>query len=195
MTRLILASASTIRATLLENAGVPFEIIPARVDEDAVKHSLHGKPAWVAETLAEMKALRISALQPDALVLGADQVLAFEDEIVSKSADLDEARMLLRRLRGKNHQLVGAAVLAKDGQAVWRHVETAQLWLRDFSDAFLEDYLAAEGEAALSSVGCYRLEGPGVQLFSRIEGDYFSVLGLPLLALLAALREHAVIAP
>lgn len=195
MTRLILASASTIRAKLLEHAGVAFETVPARVDEDAVKHSLRGKPVQVAETLAEMKALRISVAQPDALVLGADQVLAFEDEIVSKSANLNEARTLLRRLRGKSHQLIGAAVLAKDGQAVWRHVETAQLWLRDFSDAFLENYLAAEREAALSSVGCYRLEGPGVQLFSRIEGDYFSILGLPLLALLAALREHAVIAP
>jgi len=194
MTRLILASASMSRAGLLEAAGVRFEIQPARIDEDAVKASLHGEDAArVAEVLAEMKAQRVSTAAPDALVLGADQVLDFGGELVSKSASLAEARVLLRRLRGQRHQLIGAAVLAKAGVPVWRHVERARLWMRDFSDAFLEDYLARESAAALACVGCYRLEGAGAQLFSKIEGDYFSILGLPLIPLLAALREHGVI--
>jgi septum formation protein len=192
MTRLILASASASRAGLLHGAGVAFEIMPARIDEDAVKTSLRDA-ARVAETLAELKALRISASHPDALVLGADQVLAFGDELVSKSENLAEARALLRRLRGHEHHLIGAAVLAKAGTPVWRQVDRARLWMRDFSDAFLEDYLAREADAALACVGCYRLEGAGAQLFSRIEGDYFSILGLPLIPLLAALREHGVI--
>jgi septum formation protein len=194
---MILASASTVRAQLLRQAGVPFEQIPARVDEDAVKDSLNAEGApleRVPEMLAEMKALRVSTNYPAALVLGADQILAFEDEVVSKSDSLDRARALLKRLRGQEHRLIGAVVLAKGGSPIWRHTGTARLWMRNFSDGFLEDYLAAEGEEALSSVGCYRLEGPGAQLFSRIEGDYFSILGLPLLPLLAALREHGVIA-
>lgn len=193
MTRLILASASAIRARLLEQAGVAFEVIPARVDEEPVKQSLHSEPAQVAETLAELKAVRVSASHSGALVLGADQVLAFREAIVSKSADLSQARSVLCRLRGEQHELVGAAVLAKDGVAIWRHVDRAQLWMREFSDTFLDDYLKREGEAALASVGCYRLEGPGAQLFERIQGDYFSILGLPLLPLLAALRRHGVI--
>jgi len=197
VTRLILASASAIRARLLADAGVPFDILPARIDEDAVKQSLRaeGAPLWrVPEVLAEMKAVRISAAHPEALVLGADQILAFGDHVISKSADLAAARKLLGALRGREHRLIGAAVLAKAGAPLWRHVETARLWMRDFSDGFLDAYLAREGEAALAGVGCYRLEGPGAQLFSRIEGDYFSILGLPLLPLLAALRAHGVIA-
>jgi septum formation protein len=195
---MILASGSAIRAQLLHQAGVAFEQIAARVDEDAIKQSLKADGApleRVPEVLAEMKALRVSANHPAALVLGADQILAFDGAVVSKSENLDQARVLLKRLRGREHRLIGAAVLAKGGSPVWRHTGAAQLWLRDFSDGFLEEYLAAEGEAALSSVGCYRLEGPGAQLFTRIEGDYFSILGLPLLPLLAALREHGVIAP
>ena len=195
MTRLILASASASRAGLLYGADVPFEIAPARLDEDAVKASLRGADAArVAQTLAELKATRVSASHPDALVLGADQVLALGDELVSKSASVSEARALLSRLRGHKHQLIGAAVLAWAGAPVWRHVERASLWMRDFSDAFLEDYLTREADAVVSCVGCYRLEGAGAQLFSKIEGDYFSILGLPLIALLAALREHGVIA-
>jgi septum formation protein len=196
VTRLILASGSAIRAQVLRQAEVPFEIVPARIDEEAVKDSLAAEKApleRVPETLAEMKALRVSASHTGALVLGADQILAFDGAVVSKSADIGEARALLRRLRGKEHRLIGGTVLAKDGVPIWRHLAVSRLWLRDFSDEFLEDYLAREGEAALSSVGCYRLEALGVQLFSRIEGDYFSILGLPLLPLLAALREHGVI--
>jgi septum formation protein len=197
VTAFVLASSSAVRAQLLQQAGVKFEAIAARIDEDAVKDSLRAEGApleRVPEVLAELKALRISTSYPDALVLGADQVLAFEGAVVSKSAGIEEARALLRRLRGKEHRLIGAAVLAKGGAAIWRHTGTARLWMRDFSDGFLDDYLAQEGEDALASVGCYRLEGLGAQLFSRIEGDYFSILGLPLLPLLAALREHGVIA-
>ena len=190
---MILASGSAIRAQLLRQAGVAFAQIPARVDEEAVKESLRGEAVErVPEVLAEMKALRVSQSHPDALVVGADQILAFEGAVISKSETLDQARALLRRLRGKEHQLIGGTVLAKGGQVIWRHLARSRLWLRAFSDAFLENYLASEGQEALQSVGCYRLEGPGVQLFARIEGDYFSILGLPLLPLLAALREQGV---
>jgi septum formation protein len=197
VTRLILASGSAIRAQLLELAGVPLEIVRPHVDEEAVRASLKGENApleRVAEVLAEMKAQRASNAHHGALVIGSDLLLAFDGEAIGKSADIGEARTLLRRLRGKEHQLIGATVLVKDGAVIWRHLAVSKLWLRDFSDAFLEDYLAREGEAALSSVGCYRLEGLGAQLFSRIDGDYFAVLGLALLPLLAALREHGVIA-
>lgn len=194
---LILASASDVRARVLRNVGVAFDIRPAHVDEDAVKDSLlaGGAPLRnVADALAELKAARISIAAPDALVLGADQVLAFEGELVSKCESLDEARNLLHRLRGKTHELISALVLAKGGSAIWRHVETARLTMRDFSDDFLNDYLAAEGEGLLKGVGCYRLEGRGPQLFERIEGDYFTILGLPLVPLLAALRQHGMVA-
>jgi septum formation protein len=196
MSGLVLASASAVRARVLENAGVDFAVHPAHVDEDAVKESLLAAKAPlrdVADALAELKALRVSASQPDALVLGADQILAFEGELVSKCANLDEARTLLLRLRGRTHQLVSALVLAKGGGAIWRTVETASLTMRDFSDRFLDDYLAAEGEELLKGVGCYRLEGRGSQLFERVEGDYFTVLGLPLQPLLAALRQHGIV--
>ncbi len=191
--KLILASASRSRAKILEAAGVPFEIVPAHVDEDAVKQSLRRTRATSADALAELKALRISTNHPNALVLGADQVLSFEDELVSKCESLGEAASLLRRLRGKSHELISAAVLAKDGVAVWRHVEKSTLWMRPFSDEFLETYLADEGEGLLACVGCYRLEGRGAQLFERIEGDYFSILGLPLTPLLAGLRELGIL--
>lgn len=197
MTGLILASASEVRARVLKGAGVDFEVRPAHVDEDAVKDSLLAAKAPlrnVADALAELKALRVSASQPDALVLGADQVLAFEGELVSKCTSVDEAQILLRRLRGRTHQLISALVLAKAGGAIWRTVETATLVMRDFSDRFLDDYLAAEGEELLKGVGCYQLEGRGSQLFERVEGDYFTVLGLPLQPLLAALRQHGIVA-
>lgn len=197
MTRLVLASASEIRARVLKSAGVEFDIRPAHVDEDAVKESLFAAKAPlrdVADALAQLKAVRVSANRPDALVLGADQVLAFDGELVSKCASLDEARALLRRLRGRTHQLISAVVLAKAGGAIWRNVETATLKMRDFSDRFLDDYLTGEGEDLLKGVGCYRLEGRGAQLFERVEGDYFTVLGMPLQPLLAALRQHGIVA-
>jgi septum formation protein len=197
MTQLILASASAVRAHVLDAAGVTFDVMAAHVDEDAIKESLLalGTPLHgIADALAELKAVRVSSSMPDALVLGADQVLVFEGRLINKCTDLDEACRLLRCLRGKTHKLISALVLAKAGNAIWRHVESAQLWMRDVSDVFLDDYLTAEGQDILKGVGCYRLEGRGAQLFERVEGDYFTVLGLPLLPLLAPLRQHGVIA-
>lgn len=196
MTELVLASASTVRARILECAGVTFQVSPAAVDEEAIKAQLIAEgrqPREIADALAEAKALDRSRANPEALVLGADQLLVFEGECISKSTSLGSATALLRRLRGNLHRLVSAVVLLQNGVSIWRHIDGATLWMRDFSDAFLEDYLAKEGESLLGSVGCYRLEGRGVQLFSRIEGDYFAILGLPLLPVLAALREHGVL--
>lgn len=193
--KLVLASASRSRAQMLKAAGVEFEIVPAHVDEEAVKQSLLAAPARdVADALAELKAVRISASHPGALVLGADQVLAFGSELVSKCESLDEAAALLRRLRGKSHELISAAVLVKDGTPIWRHMSKATLWMRAFSDEFLKEYLAGEGESLLSGVGCYRLEGRGAQLFEKIDGDYFTILGLPLVPLLTALRQQGILA-
>ncbi|MBU6442376.1 MAG: Maf family protein [Alphaproteobacteria bacterium] len=194
---LILASASTTRAGLLRAAGVPFEIRPAHVDEDAIKDSMLADGAdarAVADALAEAKALRISLSCPGELVLGADQVLDFESELVSKSPDLEAAAILLRRLRGKAHKIVTAAVLARDGVPIWRHLTVATMTMRDFSDAFLVGYLADEGDGVLSSVGCFQIERRGLQLFSRIDGDYYSILGLPMIPLLTALRAQGIIA-
>src|SRR5580692_1213381 len=180
--RLILASASAVRAAMLTNAGVPHEVIPAHANEDATKERLLAERkdmAAIADALAELKALDISAKHPDALVLGADQVLVFKERLLSKARSLREAREILSELRG-------AAVLAKDGRAIWRHVGRAVLHMRDFSDAFLDDYISREGHDLLQGVGCYRIEGRGVQLFERIEGDNFTIQGLPLLPLLEA---------
>jgi len=196
MSGLILASASAVRARLLRGAGVPFEVRPAAVDEDEVKAALLAEgegPDAIADALAELKAVRVSQSRPDALVLGCDQVLSFEGRLIAKSADLEQARALLKALRGKTHMLLTAAVLAKGGTPIWRRLERATLTVRPFSDGFLEAYLRGEGAEALSCVGCYRLEGPGAQLFERLDGDYFSVLGLPLISLLAALRDHGIL--
>ena len=193
---MILASSSRVRAKLLRDAGVEVTIVPAHVDEDALKESLLAEsapPRAIADALAELKAMRVSASHPGELVLGADQVLQFEDHLVSKSRDMAEARALLTRLRGKTHELHSALVLAKGGAAIWRHTGQARLTMRAFSDAFLDDYLASEGEDLLSGVGCYKLEGRGAQLFSRIDGDHSTILGLPLIPLLSALREQGVI--
>jgi septum formation protein len=196
MTVLVLASASGTRAGLLRHCGVPFEVRPAHVDEDMVRESMLGDGAEaraVADALAELKALRVSSSDPDALVLGADQVLVCEGMVFSKAETMDTAREQLQRLRGRRHQLVTAAVLAKGAAPIWRHVDISTLWMRDVSDGFLESYLGTEGDALLGSVGCYRLEAMGSQLFERIEGDYFSILGLPLVPLLAALRQQGVV--
>jgi septum formation protein len=192
VTCLVLASASTSRARVLSEAGVAFAVQPARIDEDAVKASGADGRA-VATQLAGLKALAVSASRPGDLVLGADQVLVCAGSVLSKAGTGAEAAAQLRFLRGKPHILISALVLAQGGAVVWRHCDEARLRMRDFSDAFLDSYLEAEGEAVLGSVGCYRLEGPGAQLFESIEGDYFSILGLPLLPLLAALREQGVI--
>jgi septum formation protein len=177
---------------VLDGAGVPYEAATAGVDEDAVKAAMLAEGAnarEVADALAELKAIKVSRSRPE-FVVGADQTLEFEGELYDKAETLAQARARLRALRGKPHKLHSAVVVAKDGAPIWREVVTATLTMRDFSDAFLEDYLAAEGEGALGSVGCYRLEGRGVQLFSKIEGDYFTILGLPLMGLLDLLRRH-----
>ena len=191
-----LASTSKARRALLEGAGVTFEAVDSGLDEEITKAWLKDQGAWprrIAEALAEAKALKASEGRPG-LVIGADQTLEFETGLYDKVATTDAARERLKLLRGKPHQLHSAVVVAQNGTAIWRDRVSATLTMRDFSDAFLEDYLAAEGEAALGSVGCYRLEGPGAQLFSRIEGDYFAILGLPLLGLLDFLREQGALA-
>jgi len=193
----ILASASSSRARILREARVPFIALPADVDESALKATLlkqNKTVQEVAQALAEAKAIHVSKVRPDALVLGADQVLDFGGELLSKCADLAAARNLLRRIRGRRHRLISALALAEAGKVVWTHSETADLTMRTFSDAFLDAYLSAEGSAVLDGVGCYRLETMGAQLFERVEGDYFSILGLPLQPLLAELRLKGVIA-
>ncbi|RMF09713.1 MAG: septum formation protein Maf [Alphaproteobacteria bacterium] len=190
---IILASQSPARARLLAAAGVLFTTQRAAVDENTVRLAMTdsgARPREIAETLAEMKALRVSSSAPDALVIGSDQILVLDDVVFSKAEDLDGARTQLRTLRGKTHQLVTAVCVARGGGAIWRHIETVRITMRDFSDRFLDHYLANVGETVLSSVGCYHLEGLGVQLMRQIEGDHFTVQGLPLLALLQYLRDY-----
>lgn len=191
---LVLASASASRAALLKAAGVTFITDPADLDEDALMAELRGADAQtVASTLAQQKALHVSARHPGAVVLGGDSVIGFGGDHLSKCASLEEAKALLRRLSGQAHLLVSAAALAKDGALLWTHASPCRMAVRDLSPQFLDDYIAAEGPAILSSVGCYHFEGRGAQLFDRVEGDYFSVLGLPLLPVLAALRKEGVL--
>jgi septum formation protein len=194
---LVLASKSAARRAVLEGAGVPFEAVGSGVDEDIAKGELLARratPRQVAEALAEEKALAVSVGRPE-LVVGADQTLEFQGKLYDKTETIDAARERLQLLRGKPHMLHSAVVVAERGAVVWRETQSATLRMRDFSDGFLDDYLAAEGEAALGSVGCYRLEGPGVQLFSKIEGDYFTILGLPLMGLLDLLRQRGILTP
>ena len=189
---IILASQSSARRAVLIGAGVAHDAVVAGVDEDAAKVSLLADgagPRAVADALAELKALAVSQVR-EGFVIGADQTLDLDGELYDKAADLAAARARLQLLRGRTHKLHSAVVVAKDGAAIWREVVSASLTMRDFSDAFLEAYLATEGPAALGSVGCYRLEGPGAQLFSKIEGDYFAILGLPLMGLMELLRRH-----
>ena len=193
--RLILASKSAARRTMLEGAGVPFSVQVADVDEDAVKATHDpADAAGLAVELARVKALAVSRHDADAWVLGADQTLAFDGGLVSKARSLDEARARLTAMRGRTHHLHSGAALARNGQIVWSGVDTVTLRVRDFSDAFLDAYLAAEGDGLLTSVGSYRLEGMGAQLFEAVEGDYFTVLGLPLWPVLAELRRAGVLA-
>ncbi len=193
---LVLASASPFRRRMLEAAGLTFEVAPADVDESAIKRDLLGSgatPSAIAETLAVAKAEAASARLPEAVVIGADQVLALGQELFNKPADVSEAREQLLRLRGKTHHLHTAAALAVGGKAVWSRVEIATLQMRQFSEAFLSDYLAKVGDRVRHTVGAYEIEGPGIQLFERTEGDSFTIIGLPLLPLLAELRSRGVI--
>jgi len=192
----ILASASTARAAMLRAAGVPFRTDPAHVDEDAIKHtmlSVDAAPSEIAMALAEQKAHDVSPRHQGALILGADQVLVHRGELLSKTLDMTAARAQLARLRGDSHQLLSATAIVRDGVTLWRHSTAVTMTMRPFSDQFLDGYLARIGDLALGSVGCYHLEGPGAQLFARVEGDYFTVLGLPLLAVLDALRVQGVL--
>jgi len=194
--RLILASKSRARAAVLRAAGIAFDQVSSGVDEDALKATLRAEGASVAkqaDLLAETKALKVS-LSHAGIVLGCDQMLDLEGQGLDKVSTRTEAADVLRRLRGKTHVLQGAIVACIGGAPVWRHLAQPRLRVRNFSDAFLEDYLDAIGEAAFESVGCYQLEGLGAQLFDRIEGDYFSILGMPLLPLLQWLRERGSLA-
>jgi septum formation protein len=191
--RLIVASASVARARLLAAAGVDCIVDPAVIDEAALKERLGRENASAdrsALVLAEAKARVVSHRHPGALVIGADQILVCDGAWFDKPSDLAAARRQLTALRGRTHRLETAVCAVRDGARVWQSVSSPALAMRVFSDAFLDDYLAAEGEAILGSVGAYRLEGRGIQLFERIDGDYFAVLGLPLLALLGFLRRQ-----
>jgi septum formation protein len=194
---IVLASKSRSRAAILSGAGVAFETEDSEVDETALKTALLADgagPREVAERLGEAKALAVSARRPGDVVIGADQTLDLDGALYDKPADLAEAREHLGALRGRGHALHGGLVAAERGEVVWRTTETSRLWMRDFSDAFLDGYLARGGEALLASVGGYQLEGEGAQLFERIDGDYFAILGLPLLPLLGFLRSRGAIA-
>ena len=194
--RIVLASASAARAALLQAAGVDFMIEPAAIDEAPFKEQARAK-GWTAlecaRGLAIAKATRVSAGHPGQLVIGADQLLAAGDEWFDKPRDLAEARTQLQRLRGRSHVLATAVCVALDGDPLWHATSEPRLTMREFSDRFLDAYVAAEGESLLGSVGAYRLEGRGVQLFARISGDHFAVLGLPLIELLGFLRERGVL--
>lgn len=192
MTPLILASQSPFRRMLMENAGLAFEACAAEIDERAVEAALAVRrptPQQVAEALAIEKARDVAQRNPAALVIGSDQTLSLDGCVFHKPADMAEAKSHLRAMSGRTHSLNCGIALVRDGETLWRHVSVAHLTMRPLSEAFIERHLARVGERVLASVGAYQLEGEGVQLFERIDGDYFTILGLPLLPLLAKLRE------
>ena len=194
--RLILASGSETRARLLDRAGLTFEVERSRIDEEALKISMLAegvKPRDVADALAEGKARKVSGKEPGALVIGSDQVLAFDREILSKPATRDECITQLRRLRNRKHTLFSAAVIFENQNPVWRHIGVATLTMRDFGDSYLEDYTERNWSSIRHSVGGYKLEEEGARLFQRVEGDYFTVLGFPLLEVLSYLTLRGTI--
>ena len=189
---LILASASLTRARLITTAGLVVRVEPAAADEEAVKQTFRAESRAAVDcalALAEAKARRVAERYDRAFVIGADQILVCDGRWFDKPSDLRAARAQLRALRGRTHELATAICVVKDGARMWHTESQSRLTMREFSDTFLDDYLAAEGTAVLGSVGAYRLEGRGIQLFERVEGDHFAILGLPLLELLGFLRE------
>ncbi len=195
--KIILASGSEIRQNLLRNAGVPFVVKPARVDEETVKSGLLADavpPRDVADALAELKAQKISNASPDDYVIGCDQVLEFQGSLFSKAGSKEGMMEQLLQLRGKAHHLYSAAVIFQQGKPLWRHIAKAELTMRPFSDSYLRDYVDVNWDMVKDSVGGYHIESSGVRLFSRVNGDYFSILGLPLIELLNYLTTKGVLA-
>ena len=194
-TNVVLASTSAIRRQVLEGAGVAFTCVPAGVDETSIKDSLLAEgvsPRDIADALAEAKAVKVSR-RHTGLVIGADQTLEFEGRLFDKAHSVDEARERLKEMRGKSHKLHCGMVVARDGQPIWREVITTTLRMRPFTDDYLEGYLERNSPDILASVGCYQLEGEGVQLFDKIDGDYFAILGLSMIPLLDLLRRHGAV--
>mgnify|MGYP003578645183 CR=1 FL=1 len=193
---IILASKSPFRAMLLRNSGVKFTTQSANIDERAVEAPLYNSgatPEDVALVLAEAKAIDVSERNPSALVIGSDQTLSLGDEVLHKPENMEAARRQLLKLSGQAHHLNSAIVLVRDGETVWRHVSVARMTLRDLDPGFIGRHLSRVGDVALQSVGAYQFEGEGVQLFEKVEGDYFTIVGLPLLPLLAELRREGAI--
>jgi septum formation protein len=193
---LVLASMSTTRRAMLENAGVSFDAVAPRVDEEAAKESFRARGLGardLADALAELKAMRVSTSRPGDLVLGCDQTLELDDGTMLDKPGYDIARQL-RVLSGRTHRLFSAIVAVENGQPIWRHVDKATLTMRILSDSFIENYVAREGDAVAGCVGSYRVEGPGAQLFTKIDGNHFTILGLPLLPLLHWLRVRGMLA-
>ncbi|NLS26890.1 7-methyl-GTP pyrophosphatase [Sphingomonas sp. S2M10] len=196
MPMLVLASQSASRRAMLDAAGVAHEALPALVDEASAKESLLAEgvsPRDLADALAELKALKVSRMAPQALVLGGDSLVALDDgSLLDKPESRDQARDHLQRMSGKTHDIFSAAVIAEGGRPVWRHVDRARLHVRPLSDSFIESYIDVEWPAIAGCVGCFRIEGPGVQLFHRTEGSHFTILGMPLLPILDYLRTRGV---
>lgn len=197
--RLILASGSPYRRQMLEAAGLTFDVIPADIDEASLKSKFMAcssalNPAAIAGALARAKAQVVSSQNNGALVIGSDQVLTFEGELLSKPSDTAAARHQLEQLRGKTHRLLSAVAIAQAGEIVWEHVGEAVLTMRRFTGTFLDKYIATVGPRICQTVGSYEIEGLGIQLFERVEGDHFTIIGLPLLPLLAELRSRGVLA-
>lgn len=193
---LVLASASTTRQKMLINAGVSVDVVPSSVDEAAIKESLlaaAAPPRDIADSLADAKARSVSFMQPNRIVLGSDQILTLGGRVFSKAATFDQAAETLRALSGRSHQLISAAVIYGGGQPVWRAATSATMHVRNLSDDFIDHYLTSIGDDAFSSVGCYQLEGLGAQLFDKVDGDYYTVLGLPLLPVLDFLRRQGMV--
>jgi septum formation protein len=193
---LVLASASATRQAMLRAAGVSFTVAPASLNEAALMHDLianHEDATMVAATLAQQKAIMVSRRSPHQTVLGGDSILSLGSEILGKSRDLAALKLLLREMSGRSHHLISSAALARDGHVFWHHTAQARMTVRHLSETFIDAYLKREGEKLLGSVGGYHFEGLGVQLFERVEGDYFSILGMPLLPVLAELRAQGLL--